>query len=87
MTPGAAVTIDRTVSVPSPTSSEAAAAGLPKRTARPWMRPSALRGAATSALAGKRESSQVRCTPWMAPSSPVTAATSAGKRRREEPSR
>ncbi len=65
----------------------AKAAGLPKRTARPWMRPSALRGAATSALAGKRGSSQVRCTPWMAPSSPVTAATSAGKRRREEPSR
>ena len=36
MTPGAAVTIDSTVSMPSPTSSEAPSAGLPKRTARPW---------------------------------------------------
>ena len=42
---------------------------------------------ATPALAGRRGSSQVRCTPSTAPSLPVTAATSAGNRRTDEPSR
>jgi len=84
---GTAVTSESTVSMPSPTTSAASSEGAPKRTARPWMRPSALRGAATPALAGERGSSQVLCTPKIRPPSPVTAATSAGKRRTVEPSR
>ena len=90
---GTAVTTDSTVSMPSPTSSAAPSAGEPKRTARPWMRPSAFLGVATpAALAGRRRSSQVRCTPRMAgllpdSSVPVTAATSAGNRRTAAPSR
>ena len=84
---GTAATTDSTVSMPSPTSSVAPSAGWPNLTAKPWMRPSALRGVATPALAGRHGSSQVRCTPRMALSLPVTAATSAGNRRTLLPSR
>ena len=84
---GTAATTDSTVSMPSPTSSVAPSAGWPNLTAKPWMRPSALRGVATPALAGRRGSSQVRCTPRTALSLPVTAATSAGNRRTLLPSR
>ena len=84
---GTAATTDSTVSIPSPTSSVAPSAGWPNLTAKPWMRPSALRGVATPALAGRRGSSQVRCTPRTALSLPVTAATSAGNRRTLLPSR
>ena len=69
MVPGSAATMERTVSIPSPTSS-VSAAGSPKRTARPCTRPSAFRGRATSALAGREGSSQVRWTPEMAPWAP-----------------
>ena len=84
---GTAATTDSTVSMPSPTSSVAPSAGWPNLTAKPWMRPSALRGVATPALAGRHGSSQVRCTPRTALSLPVTAATSAGNRRTLLPSR
>ena len=78
---GTAVTSESTVSMPSPTTSGAPSSGAPKRTARPCMRPSALRGTATPALVGRRGSSQVRCTPKIRPPvpdpdagrSPVTA--------------
>ena len=52
MVSGIAVTSDSTVSMPSPTSS-VPAVGAPKRTAKPWTRPSALRGRGTGALAGR----------------------------------
>ena len=83
---GIAVTSESTVSMPSPTS-RVGGAGSPKRTASPWTRPSALRGRATGALAGREGSSQVRWTPETVPSAPVTAATSAGRRRTPPPSR
>ena len=96
---GTAVMRDSTVSIPSPTTSEASpSAGTaqnrtvsnrtaPNRTACPKIRPSALRVVGMPALAGRRGSSQVRWTPSTAPSLPVTAATRAGNRRTDEPSR
>ena len=63
---GMAVTIDSTVSIPSPTSS-VPNAGTPKRTARPWTQPSALRERVTFALIGWSGSNHVRSTPQTAP--------------------
>ena len=51
--PGTAVTTDRTVSMPSPASRVAPEADPPKRTARPWTRPSALRGLTRLAFSGR----------------------------------
>ena len=50
--PGTAVTTDSTVSIPSPASRVAPEANPPNRTARPWTRPSALRGRARLAFSG-----------------------------------
>ena len=57
---GSTVTSDSTVSIPSPTSRVDAAAGSPKRTAKPWIRPRDFLGLETGAFAASRESSQVR---------------------------
>ena len=46
------MTTDSTVSMPSPASKVAPEANPPNRTARPWTRPSALRGRTKLALAG-----------------------------------